>query len=316
MYCRLLIAALVVVASAVAQGQESRQSQAAIPDVIAAAARVEEVRGGFKGVEGPVAAPDGGVYFSDIPANRTYKLDPNGMITVWRENTNGANGLFFAKDGRLLAAEGGGRRIVAVTSDQRVAPLATQFNGQPLRGPNDLIGDSKGGVYFTDPAPRPAPDVAPKEPGNVHYLTPKGEVLLLDGQIRRPNGITLSIDEKVLYVDDTEGEFVYAFDVQPDGRVANKRQFAKLQEPEKGSLGLRSRADGMGLDSMGRLYVATAAGIQVVDSRGRHLGIIRVPSVVRNVAFGGPRRQTLYMTALESLYRVQMLSQGPAGRAK
>jgi gluconolactonase len=316
MYCRLLIAALVVVASAVAQGQESGQSQAAIPDVIAAAARVEAVRGGFKGVEGPVAAPDGGVYFSDIPANRTYKLDPNGMITVWRENTNGANGLFFAKDGRLLAAEGGGRRIVAVTSDQRVAPLATQFNGQPLRGPNDLIGDSKGGVYFTDPAPRPAPDVAPKEPGNVHYLTPKGEVLLLDGQIRRPNGITLSIDEKVLYVDDTEGEFVYAFDVQPDGRVTNKRQFAKLQEPEKGSLGLRSRADGMGLDSMGRLYVATAAGIQVVDSRGRHLGIIRVPSVVRNVAFGGPRRQTLYMTALESLYRVQMLSQGPAGRAK
>jgi len=311
-----LIAGSLLLGGVFVAAQESRPSQTAIPDVIAAGARVEEVRGGFKGVEGPVAAPDGTVYFNDIPANRTYKLDSKGTISVWRENTNGANGLFFSKDGRMLAAEGGGRRIVAVASDQRVMALATQSNGQPLRAPNDLIADSKGGVYFTDPAPRPSPDTAPKEPGNVHYLTAKGDVLLLDGQIRRPNGITLSIDEKVLYVDDTEGEFVYAFDVQPDGRVANKRQFARLQEPEKGSLGLRSRADGMALDSMGRLYVATAAGIQVIDSRGRHLGIIRVPTVVRNVAFGGPRRQTLYMTALESLYRVQTLSQGPPGRSK
>ena len=141
-------------------------------------------------------------------------------------------------------------------------------------------------------------------------------MLLLDDQIQRPNGISLSIDEKTLYVDDTEGEYVYAFDVQPDGTVKNKRQFAKLREPEKGSLGLRSRADGMALDSKGRLYVATASGIQVIDPRGEYLGTIRVPSVVRNVAFGGPRRQTLYMTALESLYRVQMLSEGPDGRAK
>ena len=109
---------------------------------------------------------------------------------------------------------------------------------------------------------------------------------------------------------------MYAFDVQPDGRVTNKRPFVKLLEPVKGSLGLRSRADGMALDSAGRLYVASAAGTQVIDSHGSHLGTIRVPSFIRNVAFAGPRRQTLYMTALESLYRVQMLSAGPAGRAK
>ncbi|HEY5617652.1 MAG TPA: SMP-30/gluconolactonase/LRE family protein [Vicinamibacterales bacterium] len=89
--------------------------------------------------------------------------------------------------------------------------------GQPFRAPNDLIADSKGGVYFTDPAPRPAPNVAPKEPGNVYYLRANGDVLLIDAQIQRPNGITLSLDEKTLYVDNTEGEFVYAFDVQPDG---------------------------------------------------------------------------------------------------
>jgi gluconolactonase len=103
--------------------QESRGPQAAIPGVIAAGARVEEVRGGFKGLEGPVAAPDGGLFFSDIPASITYKLEPNGAINVWRENTGGANGLFLARDGRLLAAEGMGRRIVAVTPDKRVTPI-------------------------------------------------------------------------------------------------------------------------------------------------------------------------------------------------
>ena len=274
------------------------------------------MRGGFKGLEGPVAAADGGLFFSDIPANRTYKLEPNGTIAVWREETSGANGLFMARDGRLLAAEAGGRRIVAVAPDRRVTALATGYMGQPLRAPNDLIGDSKGGIYFTDPAPRPAPDVAPKESGNLHYLSPKGEVLLLDGEIRRPNGLTLSIDEKTLYVGDTEGEIVYAFDVQPDGRVARKRAFAKLLELEKGSLGPRSRADGMAIDAMGRVYVSTAAGIQVIDAAGRHLGIIRLPAVARNLAFGGQGRKTLYLTALESLYRVQTLAEGPAGRAK
>ena len=150
----------------------------------------------------------------------------------------------------------------------------------------------------------------------MHYLTPKGEVLLLDGEIRRPNGLTLSIDEKTLYVGDTEGEFVYAYDVGTDGRVANKRQYARLLEPEKGSLGPRSRADGMAIDAIGRLYVSTAAGIQVIDRGGKHVGIIRLPSVARNVAFGGQGRRTLYLTALDSLYRVQTLAEGPAGRSK
>ena len=93
-----------------------------------------------------------------------YKLEPNGTIAVWRENTNGANGLFLARDGRLLAAEGAGRRIVAATPDKRAMPLATAFNGQPLRGPNDVIADSRGGIYFTDPAPRPAPMSRRKNP--------------------------------------------------------------------------------------------------------------------------------------------------------
>src|SRR6266478_2901759 len=116
--------------------QNPPAAQAAISGVIAAGAKVELVRGGLKGAEGPVAIPDGGLYFSDITANRTYRLDKNGGISVWRENTKGTNGLFLSKDGRLLGAEGGGPRIVAVTPDGRVTALATGFGVISLRSPN------------------------------------------------------------------------------------------------------------------------------------------------------------------------------------
>ena len=134
--------------SILTDGQDNSAPQSAIPGVIAAGAQVETVRGGFKGLEGPVAAPDGGLYFSDIPTNRTYKLAPDGTISVWREGTNGANGLFLLKDGRLLAAESTGPRIVAVAPDGQVMPLATAFSGRPFRAPNDLIPDSQGRGLF------------------------------------------------------------------------------------------------------------------------------------------------------------------------
>jgi gluconolactonase len=308
---------VIMMGGVVAETQStSSQPQAAITGVLAAGTVVEVVRGGFQGLEGPTPTPDGGLYFSDITANRTYMLDRNDTIAIWRENTKGTNGLYLLKDGRLLAAEGDGHRIIAVTPDGHITPLATECAGKPLRVPNDLIPDQKGGIYFTDPLPRPAPNVAPKEPGNLDYIRPDGRVILLDEQIQRPNGLTLSLDGKTLYVDDTEGEYVYAFNVQPDGTVKNKRPFVKLHDPEQGSLGLRSRADGMAVDSKGRLYVATASGVQVIDPKGHYLGTIRVPTVARNLAFAGPDRRTLYLTALETLYRVRTISEGPAGRAK
>ena len=296
--------------------QNTQLSQPAIPGVIGAGTRPQLVKDGFHGLEGPIPTQEGGLYFSAIDENRTYKLDRDGKIVVWRENTSGTNGLYLLKNGRLLCAEGNGLRIISIAPDGNVTPLATRWRGKPLRHPNDLIPDRKGGIYFTDPAPRPAPNVAPKEPGNVHYIRYSGEVILIDDQIARPNGITLSLDEKILFVDDTEGEYVYAFDVQQDGSATNKHRFVKLRDPEPGSLGLRSRADGMALDSEGRLYVATGSGVQVIDPTGRHLGTIRLPSVARNLAFGRPDRHVLYLTAVEALYRIDLLSQGPSDRAK
>jgi gluconolactonase len=314
----LVLAAMLALSfgSAIA-AQTAPAPQAEIPGVIKAGAQVQLVKDGFNGGEGPVPSGDGGLYFTAIDDNRIHKVDRDGKtVSVWRENTNGTNGLFLLKDGRLLGAEGGGKRIVAIAPGGAVTGLATMAGGRPLRAPNDLIADGKGGIYFTDPAPRPAPNVAPMEPGNVHYMRANGEVILIDSEIRRPNGLTISLDGRTLYVGDTEGEYVYAFDIQPDGSARNKRQFVKLRDPEQGSLGLRSRADGMALDSEGRVYVSTAAGIQVIDPRGNHLGTIRLPAVARNLAFAGPDRRTLYLTAVNALYSVPTLSSGPAERAK
>ena len=313
----LIRTSLLVLALTSAAAQAAPAPQMDIPGVIRASAKVELVKDGLKGLEGPVPSGDGGLYFSAIEENRIYKLDRDGRtITVFRENTNGTNGLFLLKDGRLLGAEGGGKRVIAMTPSGMVTALATASRGMPLRGPNDVIADGKGGVYFTDPAPRPAPDVAPMEPGNVNYIRANGEVVFIDGDIRRPNGITVSPDGRTLYVGDTEGEYIYAFDIQPDGSARNKRQFAKLIEPERGSLGLRSRADGMAMDSEDRVYVSTAAGIQVIAPSGNHLGVIRLPAIARNVAFAGSDRKMLYLTALNALYRVPVLSSGPADRSK
>jgi gluconolactonase len=165
-------AALVLLAlPAMAQG---------IPGVLAPGATPELVQEGFKFTEGPLAA-EGGLYFSDIPAARTYFMDPGGKIAPVRENTNGANGIALNKAGELLFAEGEGKRISKRNKDGSMTTLTEGPAGKPLLAPNDLILDAKGGIYFTDPGPRP---VVPGRPTYVYYL-PAGakEPVLVDGEV-------------------------------------------------------------------------------------------------------------------------------------
>jgi len=280
--------------------------QAGIPGVVAPGVQPELVQEGFVFTEGPVGTADGGLYFSDVRANQTYRLDPNGKITMVREHTNGANGLALAHDGSLLAAEGDGKKISRWTRDWRGTTLTESFDGKPFLAPNDLIVDAKGGIYFTDPGPRP---LVPGRKAYLFYL-PAGakQPLLLDDQIVRPNGLTLTNDRKTLIVDDTVGDTVFAFDVQPDGTVKNKRPSARLHDTPPGQ---ESGADGMALDREDRVYITTVVGVQVFDNAGQYLGTIKVPRQPANVAFSGPDKRTLYITAREGLYRVKMLSQGP-----
>jgi gluconolactonase len=282
-------------------------SQAGIPGVVAPGVQPELVQEGFKFTEGPVGTPDGGLYFSDIQgADRTYRLDPGGIIRLVREHTNGANGLAILQNGSLLAAEGDGKQISKRSPDGQVRTVTDSFHGKPFLRPNDLIVDSKGGIYFTDPGPRPW---TPARKGRVYYL-PAGakEPRLIDDAMVAPNGLTLTRDGKTLIVDDTASDMVSAFDVQTDGTARNKRPFARLHDMPAGQ---ESGADGMALDREGRVYVATVTGVQVFDGAAHYLGTIKVPRQPANLAFSGPDKRTLYITAREGLYRLKMLSQGP-----
>ena len=166
----------------------------------------------------------------------------------------------------------------------------------------------------TSPTPVPVPPrVRPLEqPSLVFYLSPSGNLLLLDDQMRRPNGIQLSPDGETLYIVDTMREDIIAYDVQPDGTVRNPRVFAKLRETTEDYSG----GDGAAVDDEGRLYATSIIGVQVFGPAGDHLGTIRVPDQPTNVAFAGPERRTLYMTTGGGVYRVRTLTPGVLSRAK
>jgi len=284
----------------------ARAQSPGIVGVIAPETMVELVREGFVFTEGPVGTPDGGLYFSDIRPNRVYQLELGGKIALVREQSNGANGLALTREGDLLAAEGEGKRISKRRRDGTITTVIDSAAGRPFLAPNDLILDARGGIYFTDPGPRP---VVPGRPTYVYYLPPGAkEPIVIDDQIARPNGLTLTRDGKTLIVDDTIGPVVYAYDVEADGSVKNKRTFAQLRDIPEGK---ESGADGMALDREDRVYITTVAGVQVFDAKGGYLGTIKVARQPANVGFAGPDKRVLYITAREGLYRINTLAQGP-----
>src|SRR5262245_43186555 len=212
MYAILSAAALIALFAAPIVAQTG-----GIPGVLAPGVESELVQEGFTFTEGPVGTADGGLYFSDIRVNRVFHLDPAGKLTVARENTNGTNGIALTKEGDLLFAEGGGPRISKRGRDGTTTTVTDSFQGKPFLSPNDLIVDVRGGIYFTDPGPRP---VVPGRPTYVFYLPPGAkESIIIDDKVARPNGLTLTNNGRALIVDDTIGNTVFIYDVQPDGRV-------------------------------------------------------------------------------------------------
>ena len=291
----------------------SAQSAAGIPGVVAAGVEPQLVQEGFVFTEGPVGAFDGGLYFSDVRANKIYHLDPSGKITDVRDNTAGANGLAFNAS-ELYAVEGSGKLISRGNASGRPVPILENDARTMLTAPNDLIFDARGGIYFTDPpAGGPLPKVAGRA-GKVYYAsTSAGQPPYpFDDKITFPNGIALSVDYRTLYVDDTAGENIWAFDVQLNTSVKNKHVFAKIPQLTDGE----SLADGMCIDRDNRLYVTTGAGVQVFDKKGKFLGNIKLPRQPSNCAFAGPDKKTLYITAREGLYSLKTLTAGPLRTGK
>jgi gluconolactonase len=287
-----------------------------IPGVVAGGARVQVVAQGLRGTEGPIAAPDGALLFTEQAASVITKLDAQGIRSTFLENTNGCQGLTFDPKGRLIGVLPATKQIAVLMPTRTV--LASAFQGRPFIGPNDLVADRKGGVYFTDPGGYPPPGQFLTDIPAVYYIRPDGTVVKIADDIARPNGIILSPDEKTLYVANTLGAFVVAFDVQPDGSVSNQRNFARLGGILMTNRGVRSGADGLAVDDAGRLYVTSTIGVQVFSPQGTHLGTIPIgnPDGPQNLAFAGPDRKTLYIVGDGAVWKVAMLAQGPKGRAK
>ena len=293
----------------------------AIPGVVAAGSRIELIKDGFTGTEGPVALPDGSFAFTETQANRITRIAADGTTSSFLENSNGANGLGFNAKGELIAVQVADTRVGVVYPQARARTLADNFEGLPFGRPNDLVVDQHGGVYFTDSgvnvAPnQPAPTKVYAKPA-VYYITPAGVLQRLAADIERPNGIQLSPDEKVLYVANTLGEYVLAYDIAADGSLGARRNFAKLAGWSKGDNGAwASGADGLAVDAKGRLYVASNVGIEVFSASGTALGRIVLPKKPQNLAFAGAGKSDLYVVGRGAAYRIAALTPGYTGRAK
>ncbi|MET0535688.1 MAG: SMP-30/gluconolactonase/LRE family protein [Steroidobacter sp.] len=305
------LAALLVASSAHADGLATP----AIDGVVAAGTAIELIKEGFQGTEGPIALPDGSVIFTEGQANRITRISADNSIAPFLENSGGANGLAFNASGELVAVQTTKPGIAVISPTDKARVLVDSYEGTPLNRPNDLVVDKRGGVYFTDPGPRPEPGrPAPKTA--IYYLSPKGKLSQLATDIGRPNGIQLSPNEKTLYVADTYGEHVLAYDVKSDGTVGTRRNFAKLEGFKTTEQGPTSGADGLAVDAKGRLYVASAAGVQVFDAKGKALGTIPLPKSPQNLAFAGADKKTLYVVGRGAAYRIATLTSGYTGRAK
>jgi gluconolactonase len=241
-------------------------------------AEVKKLFGGFRFVEGPAADRDGNVFFTDIPNNRIYKIGAEGALSVFREKSGGANGLMFDAENRLVACEGDldYRRVTRTEADGSVTVLAERFEGKRLNSPNDLTIACDGGIYFTDPRYGDRGGMEQPVEG-VYHIAPDGMITRVIGNLVRPNGILLSIDNRMLYVMDEGANEVYAYTVQADASV-----------------------------TAGNLYIAAQTGIVVLSPEGEQLATIPTPARPCNSTFAGKDRKTLYITAGNALYTIRM----------
>ena len=327
----LAIGLHMLLGSTIAFAQPAAQPQApptdtvvatAIPGVAAAGTKVVVIKSGFQGTEGPIGMPDGSLIFTETQANRITRIAADGTTSTFLENTNGSNGLAWDAKGRLISVQTtpGQTKIGVIYPKGSETVLAESFEGKPFGRPNDLVVSTKGGIYFTEPGPNvqqgAPPPATPPLPPAVYYIAPGGKAIKVADGIRRPNGILLSRDEKTLYVNDTQGENLIAFDVQPDGALTNRRNFAKYQGATTGPNGVTSGADGLAVDEQGRIYAATSAGVEVFDAKGAHLGTIPVGRAPQNIAFAGADKKTLYIVGRGSAFKVDLQTPGFKGRAK
>ena len=261
---------------------------------------------GFQFTEGPVWHPDGYLLFSDIPADTIYRYTPGYSPEPHLTPSGNSNGLTFDGQGRLVACEHGRRRVSRMGADGSMETLADRFDGKRLNSPNDIVVHSSGAVFFTDPPYGIDPDPGEQGFNGVYRLDTDGSVTLLNREMDRPNGLALSLDESILYVDDSRKRHVLAYPLSLDLGVGEPSVILDMNVEAQGG------PDGMKLDAEGNLYVTGPGGLWVATPDGEHLGTIEFPQLPANLCFGGADYRTIFVTARTGLYS---LAVSVAGRA-
>jgi gluconolactonase len=279
-----------------------------IPGVVKSGTRVQILKRGFNGTEGPIADKEGNLLFTEQNANKIIKVGTHGNFSTFLENSNRTIGLGWDKKGRLIAAESAPGKVQLGVLYPMRETLVNEYQGQAIGRVNDLVIDKKGGIYFPDAVLAANQQGTPPYKPCLWYYTPDKKLIKITEEVPRPNGIILSPDGKVLYADNGAGEYLLAFDVKPDGTVGKAKNFARLEAPPEPNA--RPGGDGMTVDAGGRVYVATRLGAQVVGPDGKHLGTIRIPSQTQNMAFGGPGKKTLYVVGGGNVYKIETLTHG------
>jgi sugar lactone lactonase YvrE len=251
---------------------------------------------GYKFTEGTTVNAKGEVYFNDVGSSKTYKVGLDGKVELFIAESKKGDGQAFGPDGRLYAVAGGVEQIIAYDEQGKPTVIAEGFRG------NDIVVRHDGGVYVTHPG------WDGKEPSKVWYISSKGEKKVVDTGLKFSNGITLSPDQSLLYVDDSRTHWVYSYQVHEDGSLSGKQKYYHLHVPDTAD---DSAADGMRVDRDGRLYVATRMGIQVCDQAGRVNCIIPTPNgKIANLCFGGEHFDTLYAACGDKVFKRKLKVKG------
>ena len=268
-----------------------------INGVVPEGAVLRKLADGFRFTEGPAEARDGRIFFSDIPNEKVHIFDPaTGVVSVAIEKSGRANGLMFAPSGALLICEGGNRQLTRKLGTEK-SILADRFKGKRLNSPNDLVLDGKGGIYFTDPRYGDRDDMEMQIEG-VYYLPRAGELERVIDNMVRPNGLIFSPDKSILYVADNGAKTVIAYRVAEDGSLEHIKKIADMA------------VDGMTMDVLGNLYCTGGPQVVVFAPDGEQRVVIPVPEGTANCTFGGPDHKTLYITAHQGLYAIDLAVPG------
>jgi sugar lactone lactonase YvrE/enterochelin esterase-like enzyme len=282
-----------------AQGIKAGKGSQQLQEILIEGEGWKLVADGYKFTEGPAVNAGGEVFFNDVPASKTFKIDLEGKLSEFLGDTKNGDGQAFGPDGRLYSVAGKAEQIIAYDPEGKPSVVAEGFRG------NDLVVRHDGSLYVTNPGWNGT------DPSKVWYISSQGEKKAVDTGLKFSNGLCLSPDQSLLYVADSRSHWVYSYQIQPDGSLAHKQKYYHLHVPDTAD---ESGADGLRTDRDGRLYVATKLGLQVCDQAGRVNCIIPTPNgKISNLCFGGPKFDTIYAMCGDAVYARKVKVTGAHG---